>query len=123
MLKSEFPATKQQWFADDGPTAGTIADIRAQFERLQQLGPNYLYFPESSKTVLVVAPHNVEQAKVQFAFQVETGSCYLGSFIGETTERDSWIANKVDDWVYIMKKHAGAARTSKDSLHHEQELT
>ena len=32
-------------------------------------------------------------------FQIETGSRYLGSFIDEATERDSWIANTVDDWV------------------------
>ena len=57
-----------------------------------------------------VAPHRVEQPKFEFAglnFQVGTGSRYLGSFIGETTERDSWIANKENDWVYSIKKLAG----------------
>ena len=62
MLKSEFPTAIQQWCAVDGSTAGKFADIRAQFERLQQLGPNYGYFPESSKSILVVASHN----KVEF---------------------------------------------------------
>ena len=60
-------------------------------------------FPDSLKSIQVVAPHNVEQAKVEFAglsFQVETGSRSLGSFIGEATEKDSWIANKVDVWVH-----------------------
>ena len=124
MLKSEFPAAIQQWYADDGSTAGNFADIRTQFERLQQLGPNYGYFPESSKSILVVAPHNVEPAKIEFAglnFQVETDSRYLGSFIGEATKRDSWIANKVDDWVQSIKKLAGAARAypqSAYSAHH-----
>ena len=72
-------------------------------KRLQQLGPNYV--PESSKSILVGAPHNVEQAKVEFAglnFQVETGSRYLDSFIGEATEIDCWIASKVDDWVHSI---------------------
>ena len=43
MVKSEFPAAKlqQQLFADDGSNAGYFAYIRALFERLQQLGPNY----------------------------------------------------------------------------------
>ena len=60
------------------------------------------YFPDSSRSILLMAPHNVEQAKVEFDglhFQVETGSRHLGSFIGEATERESWIANNVDDWV------------------------
>ena len=66
MLTGEFPVAKQQWYADDGSTARYFADIRAQFERLWQLGPNYGYFLESLKIVLVVTTHNVEQAKVEF---------------------------------------------------------
>ena len=87
-------------FADDGSTAANFAEIRAQFEWLQHLGPNHGYFPESSKNILVVAPHHVEQAKVQFAglnLQVETNSRYLGSFIGNTTERNSSIAKNLND--------------------------
>ena len=64
--------------------------------------------------------HNVEQVKVEFAglnFQVETVSRYLGSFIGEATERGSWIAIKVDDWVYSIKKLAGAAHAYPQSAY------
>ena len=53
------------------------------------LDPSYYgYFPESS--TLDALPHNVEQLKVEFAglnFQIENGSRYLGSFIGQATER------------------------------------
>ena len=52
---------------DDGSTAEKFADIRAQFERLQQLGPNIGHVPESLKIILVIEPHYVEQAKVGFA--------------------------------------------------------
>ena len=31
MLKREFPNAKQQWYADDGSTAGKFADLRGQF--------------------------------------------------------------------------------------------
>ena len=74
----------------------------------------------STLSILVVAPHYVEQAKVKFAgltFQVETGSRYHGSFIGEATERDNWIANKVGDWVYSIRILAGAARAYPQSAH------
>ena len=43
-LKSEFPHAKQQRYADYGSTAGKFADIRVQFERRVQLGPNYGWF-------------------------------------------------------------------------------
>ena len=53
-------------------------------------------------------PQCQQQAKVEFAglnFQVDTGSSYLGIFIGEATKRDSWIAtNKVGAWVYSVQK-------------------
>ena len=52
------------------------------------LVPTTGYFPESSKSILVVAAHNVEEANVEFAglkFQVEIGSRYLGSVIGKPT--------------------------------------
>ena len=48
-LKSQFPAAKQQCFADDGSAAGKFTDISVQFEQRQQVSSNYYgYFPESS---------------------------------------------------------------------------
>ena len=85
---------------DDESTAGKFADIREQFVR---------HLWESSTSILVVAPHNVEQAMIEFAglsFQVETDSRYLGSFIGEATERHGCITNTVGGWVYSIKKLA-----------------
>jgi hypothetical protein len=58
------------------------------FERLLELGPGYGYHTESSKSIVTVVRHNLEQAKVYFidlAFKVQTGSIYLGGFFGEKT--------------------------------------
>ena len=63
----------------------------------------------------VVAPDNVQQAKIEFTglnFQVESDSRYLASFIREATEGDSWLPSKVDDWVHNIKNLAGAARAN-----------
>ena len=43
-----------------------------------------------------------------------SGSRYLGSFIGEATERDSWIANK---GMTGIKKLSGAARAYPQSAY------
>ena len=51
--------------------------VRSLSDASNQVPTTYGYFPESSKSILVVAPHNVEQAEVEFAglnFQVETGA-------------------------------------------------
>ena len=110
---SHLPSTLHSQCSFEVTCHWKFADIRAQFERLQTLGPNYGYFSESSPSILVVAPHNVEQAKVEFAgldFQIETDSRYLGSFIGEATERDSWIARQLHRWSHekrlLDRKHS-----------------
>ena len=70
------PVAKQQWYADYGSTAGYLADIRAQFERLQQLGPNHGYFPEHPR----ILSHPTMSKKVRLSLEI--GSRHLGSFMG-----------------------------------------
>jgi hypothetical protein len=69
------------------------------FIRLQQIGPNFGYFPELSKSVLVVPQRNlVEAAKLAFTdlgFEDTTGHRYLGGFLGEKDALKTWIQEKV----------------------------
>ena len=53
-LKKEMPVANSMWFADDGSVANKFKGIASFFRRLCQLGPNYGYFPEESKSILVV---------------------------------------------------------------------
>jgi hypothetical protein len=72
-IKSEFPEVEQPWYAGDAAAAAEFTIIHAMFERLLELGPGYGYHPESSKSIVVVAIHNVERAKVyldDLAFKV-----------------------------------------------------
>jgi hypothetical protein len=50
---------KQSWYADDAGAAGNYDFIRRHFTKLQEIGPNYGYFPELSKSVLIVPQHNL----------------------------------------------------------------
>ena len=66
----------------------------------------------------ILASHveaKVEFADLKFHALVVTGSRYVGSLIGGARERNSWIANKGDDWVYSIQKLAGAARAYTQS--------
>jgi hypothetical protein len=75
--------------------------IRAMFLRLLQLGPGCGYYPEPTKSVLVVSTANFARANAEFAdlgFKVTTGSRYLGGFIGEEAGRDELLEEKIQAW-------------------------
>jgi hypothetical protein len=99
-LKSEFTYVNQPWYADDAGAGGNFRSIRLFFKRLQELGPDFGYFPEPSKSILVVRDHNLDKTKSAFAdfeFQITTGCRYLGGFVGEALR--SWLEEKVQFWT------------------------
>ncbi len=86
LLKTKFPAVEQPWYADDAGAGGKFTEIRPFFSKLREIAPNFGYYPEPTKSILVVPQHNLEAARVTFPdfnFSVTTGSRYLGGFIGE----------------------------------------
>jgi hypothetical protein len=90
-LKAELPQVEQPWHADDAGAGGEFEDIRRLFRRLKEIGPNYGYFPEPSKSILVVRQHDLEAAQntfPDFEFKVTTGSRCLGGFVGEDSRKN-----------------------------------
>jgi hypothetical protein len=102
----------QTWYADDAGVAGKFDSIRSLFKKLQDIGPHYGYFPEPSKSILIVTQDNLEAATAAFAdldFKITTGYRYLGAFIGEKDARDTWIKEKVVNWIDAVTELASAA--------------
>jgi hypothetical protein len=58
---------KQPWYADDAGAGGKFDSYRRQLTKLQEIGPNYAYFPERSKSILIVPQQNFEAARTAFA--------------------------------------------------------
>ena len=54
------PGAQQVWFAGDATAVGTI-------QTLSSLGPDFGYFPNASKTVLIVKPHLLSAVNATFA--------------------------------------------------------
>ena len=48
ILRREFPAVLQPWYADNTAMMGAPADVAACFRRLQELGPHFGYHPSPS---------------------------------------------------------------------------
>jgi hypothetical protein len=101
------------WYADDVGAGGKFDAIR-QFTRLKEIGPNFGYFPEPSKSILIVPLHSFEHASTAFVhlgFKITTGSRYLvGGFIGEKGALDVWTLEKIDDWSGAVVELASAAK-------------
>jgi hypothetical protein len=63
-------------------------ELRAFMKELQEIWPAYGYFPEPSKSILVVT-HSLVPVRSNFkdlGFQATTGSHYQGGFDGSSFE-------------------------------------
>ena len=78
-------------------------------------GPARGYFPEPTKSILVVQPANVERAKATFAhlgFTIVTGARYLGGHVGTVESRDEWVREKVNLWSEGVEALSKVAQSS-----------
>jgi hypothetical protein len=121
-LKIEIPAVKQPWYTDDAGAGGSFTDLRQFFLWLQEIGPAYGYFPEPLKSILIVRTHNRTRTSSTFdnlGFKVQTGSRYLGGYIGSKADREFWTS-AVTDLAFAALSHPQTAFAGlQKSLQHE----
>ena len=104
-LKKEHPDVDQPWYADDAGAGGSFQAIRKQFESLKKLGPARGYFPEPSKSILVVREANLAAAQAalgDLGFRITTGNRYLGGFIGEAAPQEEWVREQTAAWAVAV---------------------
>ena len=71
--------------------------MQAHLLDLQARGPARGYYPEPTKSILVVAPGNVARAEENFrvlGIQVVTRHRYLVGFIGDADAENEWLRKK-----------------------------
>ena len=97
--KVETMGAKQAWFADDAASGGRLVRLRVWWDRLNTHGPVYGYFPNCSKTNLVVKAQYVEKARSVFQgtkININTeGKRYLGGTIGTSEFTKTYLESKV----------------------------
>ena len=84
----------QKWYADDGSVVGKLKDIRALFDKLTQLGPNYGYLVNPPKCQLIIKPGGERQASIEFEgtnVEITQGARVLGSVIGSSEASKSFL--------------------------------
>jgi hypothetical protein len=61
-LKAKFPQVEQPWYTDDAGAGAKADEIERFFPRLCEIGPLFGYYPEPTKSILIVQHHNLEEA-------------------------------------------------------------
>ena len=98
---------------------GGFGHIREHFRDLQARGPLWGYFPEPTKSILVVAPRKVARAEDFFSgmgIKVVTDRRYLRIFVGDREAEDSWMVEKVQGWSESVKILSGSPASTRSPL-------
>ena len=90
-------------YADDLGGAGKLSELRAWWDKINEIGPLLGYFPKASKSWLVVKPQLLDRATEIFEgtnVKITTeGQKYLGGFIGTESGKNEYIQDKIESWV------------------------
>ena len=94
---------KQVWFADDATGAGSCESLRQWWDQVERVGPTFGYYPNSTKTYLIVKEEHENKAKALFAntdVHITThGKWHLGAALGANTFTEEYVSGKVREWV------------------------
>ena len=111
-LQGAHPRVTQPWYADDTGAGGRFTNIMEHLRDLQAWGPAWVYYPEPTKSILVVAPGNVARAEYHFrglGIKVVTGHRYLGGYIRDEETEGRYLAEKIKGWTESVEILAGVS--------------
>ena len=96
-------STKQVLYTNDSTASGSLQDLLQWWLNLNESGPLFGYHPNASKSILLVKPEHINNAKLLFHDHnlsiVTDGACVLGAPVGSSEFVTSWVTNKVQSWV------------------------
>ena len=105
---------KQSWYADDSNAAGFLSEVKIWWQRLNDMGPKYGYFPKASKCVLILKDESlVTQANALFSGTGITITCrgerHLGAVVGQESFKNEYVDQKIKKWIQDIKDLAYVA--------------
>ena len=102
-LKDMKSDVKQVWFADDATAVGKLRALLQWWQHLRDIGPAFGYYPNASKTHLVVKPELMgEAARIFENTEVQItpkGQRHLGAAIDTSSFAEEYVALKVEKWT------------------------
>ena len=89
---------EQVWYADDSAAGGGIEKLRKWWDTLLEMGPDYGYYANPSKTWLLVKEEAYEEAMQAFGATnikiTSSGRKYLGITIGNEEFKEAYVRTK-----------------------------
>ena len=99
--------TKTAAYADDLTVAGPIDQIRIWWNTLCRLGPKFAYFPEGSKSYIIVRENAKERVQTIFdntKIKIATdGQRHLGAVIGTANFKQNFMKEKINQWIQKLR--------------------
>ena len=107
--------TKQVWYADDAAACGELSHLRSWWDQLTEMGPTYGYHPNALKTWLIVKEGKIDDATTAFEGTgvgiTQEGKRHLGAALGTNSFTESYVQNKVSEWVHEIEQLSSFAVT------------
>ena len=108
-------------FADDLTAATTIRGLFQWWKCLIEIGPRYGYYPEPTKSYLIVKNGDIRGAKEHFTgtkVQItSTGQRHLGAVIGSKEFREWYCNQKISDWIKEISLLSDVALTEPQAAY------
>ena len=109
-------------FADDLNGTGKTISLLKWCKYLLLYGPKICYFPEPSKFLLIVKSQYLEEATHLFKDSpqvkiTDDGRKHLGAAVGSNNFKESYVINKIDEWMRQLSVLSTIARTQPHSAY------
>ncbi len=104
---------QQVWYADDATAGGQLHPLREWWNALREIGPEYGYFVNPTKSWLIVKEAHMSSATDLFQHEgiqiTLQGTRHLGATLGSRSFTESYVTSKVTDWTKEVEKLATIA--------------
>ncbi len=111
----------EAWFADDATGAGALQDLRKWWDHLSKEGPKFGYFPNGSKTWLVVKEaYFIEAVDIFRGTDVHItteGRRHLGAALGTERYTTNFVEERVKVWTSELDCLASIARSQPQAAY------
>ena len=108
-------SVKQVWYADDATAGAQLTHLRAWWDHMVEIGPDYGYHPNAAKTWVIAKEDKYDAAVAAFQgtkVNITTkGKRQLGAALGTTSFVEEYVQQKVAAWAQKIEYLSSIAIT------------